>query len=130
MRWDCVVLLVALACFGCGCAGGPRTDHDLFAPVSSGGPPPDKGGPAKPPALIVTPASGNRARIILVNSSARYVVLNCPFGYMPAVDRRLNVYRGSLKVGEIKITGPQLDTSTVGDIVSGECQVGDEARED
>lgn len=123
MRWDNVVLLGALAC--CGCAGGSRTDHDLFAPVSSGSPP-----PAKPPALIVTPASGNRAKIILVNATARYVVLNCPFGYMPALDRRLNVYRGGQKVGEIKITGPQLDTSTVGDIIAGECQVGDETRED
>ncbi|HEU0009233.1 MAG TPA: hypothetical protein VFT34_05385 [Verrucomicrobiae bacterium] len=86
--------------------------------------------PARPPGLIVTPAPANRGRIILVNTSGRYVVLSCPFGYIPAIDRRLNVYRGGLKVAEIKITGPQRDTSTVGDIIAGECQVGDETREE
>ncbi len=131
MRWDRVILLCgALACFGCGCSGGHRTANDPFAPVISGAPQPAKGGPAKPPALIVTPAPANRGKIILVNPSGRYVVLRCPFGYIPAIDRRLNVYRGGLKVAEIKITGPQRDTNTVGDIIAGECQVGDEARED
>ena len=130
MRWDCVVLVGALAWFSCGCTRGHKAARDPFAPVTSGTPQPTQGGPAKPPALIVTPAPGNRGKIILVNTSGRYVVLNCPFGYIPAVDRRLNVYRGGLKVAEIKITGPQRDTSTVGDIIAGECRVGDETRED
>ena len=130
MRWVCAVLLGALAFVGCGCAGGSTNHHDPFAPVSSGSPRPPKGAPAKPPALIVTPASVHRGKIILVNARARYVVLICPFGYIPALDCTLNVYRGGLKVAEIKITGPQRDTSTVGDIVAGECQVGDEAREE
>lgn len=130
MRWDCVVLLGELALFGSGCAGGHTTSSDPFAPVSSGPQPAHGSSPAKPPALIVTPVSANRGRIILVNATARYVVLSCPFGYIPALDHRMNVYRGGLKVGEIKITGPQRDTSTVGDIIAGECQVGDEARED
>lgn len=128
MRWDCVVLLGGLALFGSGCAGG-HTSSDPLAPISSGHQP-TNGNSAKPPALIVTPVSAHRGRIILVNATARYVVLNCPFGYIPALDHRMNVYRSGLKVGEIKITGPQRDTSTVGDIVDGDCQVGDEAREE
>lgn len=44
--------------------------------------------------------------------------------------KRLNVYRNGLKVGELKVTGPQRDNNTVADIVAGECQVGDEVRED
>jgi hypothetical protein len=130
MRLDSVVLLGALACFASGCAGGHATATDSFAPVTSGTPSPTKVGPAKPAPLIVTPAPANRGRIILVNTSGRYVVLSCPFGYIPALDRRLNVYRGGLKVAEIKITGPQRDTNTVADILTGDCQVGDETRED
>jgi hypothetical protein len=130
MRLDWVVLLGALGCFGCGCAGGHTTATDPFAPVSSGTSSPAKVGPAKPPPLIVTPAPANRARVILVNTSGRYVVLSCPFGYIPALDRRLNVYRGGLKVAEIKITGPQRDTNTVADILTGDCKVGDETREE
>jgi len=130
MRWDWVVLFGAMAFLGCGCAGGSKAATDPFAPVPSGSLQPARGAPSKPPGLIVEPASGNRGKIILVNASARYVVLNCPFGYIPALDRKMNVYRGSLKVAEIKITGPQRDTSTVGDIIAGECHVGDEARED
>ncbi len=126
MRWDRVLLLCgALVSLGCGCSEGHRTAKDPFAPVTSGVPQ-----PARPPGLIVTPAPANRGRIILVNTSGRYVVLSCPFGYIPAIDRRLNVYRGGLKVADIKITGPQRDTSTVGDIIAGECQVGDETREE
>jgi hypothetical protein len=41
---------------------------------------------------------------------------------------RLNVYRHGLKVGEVKITGPQQEDNTVGDIASGEVEVGDELR--
>ena len=130
MRWDWVGLLCALAFVGCGCAGLPAADSDPFGAVSSGSPQSGKGVPTKSPTLIVEPAPANRGRIILVNASARYVVLNCPFGYIPALERRLHVYRGNLKVAEIKITGPQRDTSTVGDIIAGECQVGDEAREE
>src|SRR5262245_56388618 len=104
MRWDCALLLGVLACSASGCAGVPTTSHEPFAPVSSGSPPPTKAAPPKPPALIVTPASEHRCKIILVNSGARYVVLTCPFGYIPALDRTLNVYRGGLKVAEIKIT--------------------------
>ena len=48
---------------------------------------------------------------------------------MAAVGQRLNVYRFGLKVGEIKVTGPQRDDNIVGDIVAGEARKGDDVRE-
>jgi len=68
--------------------------------------------------------------VVSVNPTARFVVLTFPIGALPGLEKRLNVYRGGLKVGEIKITGPQRDNNTVADIVTGECQIGDEVRED
>lgn len=72
-------------------------------------------------------ASGVVAR---VNLNARYVVATFPLGEVPQIERRLNVYRGGLKVAEIKVTGPQRDNSTVADILAGEVQVNDEVRAD
>jgi hypothetical protein len=55
-------------------------------------------------------------------------VLTFPLGAMPALERRLNVYRNGLKVAEVKITGPQLDINIDADMVAGECRIGDEVR--
>jgi phage tail tube protein FII len=49
---------------------------------------------------------------------------------LPAIERKLDVYRAGLKVAEIKITGPSRDLNTVADIIAGECRPGDEARGD
>ena len=120
MRWDFLVLLAALALTGCrGPSAGKGTDPNL-API-----PEDKKSP-----LIVNPASSIHGRIIRVNPSTRYVIIRYPFGNIPAVDRKFNVYRNGLKVAEIKINDFRRDTNIVADIVVGECQVGDEVRED
>jgi hypothetical protein len=66
---------------------------------------------------------------VRVNPQARFVVINFPLGMMPAVDYRLNVYRQGVKVGETKITGPQLEDNIVADLVIGEANVGDEVRD-
>lgn len=34
-----------------------------------------------------------------------------------------------MKVGQVKITGPQRDNDTVADLTAGDAQVGDEVRE-
>jgi hypothetical protein len=78
--------------------------------------------------LIVTPETMLVGKVVRVNSVARFAVLNFPIGSLPGIGRQLNAYRQGLKVGEIKITGPQQDDNTVGDIVNGEVQVGDELR--
>ena len=100
--------------------------------------------PAQPPALrtavppspktnrtvTVTPARAMTGRVASVNSAGRFVVLTFPLGTMPAAEKRLNAYRAGLKVGEVKVSGAPLDINIVADIVAGECQVGDEVREE
>src|SRR5258706_1488939 len=81
-------------------------------------------------ALIVTPGQATTGRVASVNTAGRFVVLTFPLGTMPALEKRMSVYRSGLKVGEVKITGPQLDINIDADIVTGECRVGDEVREE
>ena len=90
------------------------------------------GGSNKPPGasqkLIVTPDSAAVGKVVRVNLEGRFVILKFPLGRLPAKDQRLSLYRRGLKVGEIVITGPQFDDNVVADVVTGEFQVGDEAR--
>lgn len=68
-------------------------------------------------------------KVVRFSSEGRFVVLNFPIGRLPSVDQKLYVYRQGLKVGEVKVTGPQKDDNTVADLVAGETQVGDEVRD-
>ena len=81
-------------------------------------------------ALIVTPGQATTGRVASVNTAGRFVVLTFPLGTMPPLEKRMSVYRSGLKVGEVKVTGPQLDINIDADIVTGECRVGDEVREE
>ena len=91
--------------------------------------------PAQPPAAArpapasVTPDNSLTARVVSYNSVGRFVVLSFPVGRMPAQDQTLFLYRGGLKVAELKVTGPQQDNNTVADLVTGDAQVGDEVRD-
>jgi hypothetical protein len=88
--------------------------------------------PATPsPALnpIVTPDNSLTAKVASYNATGRFVVLSFPVGHMPGMDQTLFLYRNGLKVGEVKITGPQRDNDTVADLVTGTAQVGDEVRD-
>ncbi|EEF61081.1 hypothetical protein [Pedosphaera parvula] len=78
--------------------------------------------------FIVTPENMMTGRVAMVGENARYAVLSFPVGTMPANDTRLSVYRRGLKVGEVKVTGPQQQENIVADIVNGEVQPGDELR--
>ena len=78
--------------------------------------------------LIVTPDAALVGTVATVNQTAGFVILNFPLGRMPATDLHLNLYRRGLKVGEVKVTGPQQDDNTVADILTGDAQVGDELR--
>jgi hypothetical protein len=79
--------------------------------------------------VIVTPDDSMSGKVALVNPNAKFVVVSFPIGALPPSGKVMNAYRNGLKVGEIKITGPQRDFDTVADIVSGSSQVGDEIRE-
>jgi hypothetical protein len=78
---------------------------------------------------IVTPDTSIAGKVVAYNSAGRFVVLSFPAGPMPKPDQSIFLYRNGMKAGEIKITGPQRDNNTVGDVVNGDAQVGDEARD-
>ena len=78
--------------------------------------------------LVVTPATALVGKVVQVNTAGRFVVLNFPLGRLPALEQRMNLYRGGLKVGEVKITGPQDDDNIVADLITGDSEVGDQAR--
>ncbi len=77
-----------------------------------------------------TPDLALRGRVTLVNPQSRSVILTFPLGWLPPLERRLNVYRDGIKVGEVKITGPQMDTNIAADLLLGQAASGDEVRED
>jgi hypothetical protein len=79
-------------------------------------------------AVTITPDTVSAGKVILVDPAIRCVVVNFPLGKMAAAEQRLGLYRRGLKVGEVKVTGPQRGANIVADLVAGEAQVGDEAR--
>ena len=91
---------------------------------------PDKAQPQPAAAATPTAAPGNVVvgKVALVNGTARFVVLNFPLGKMAPVEQHLNLYRHGAKVGEVKVTGPQRADNIVADLVAGEAEMGDEAR--
>ena len=68
-------------------------------------------------------------KIASYNAIGRFAVLNFPVTRMPAVGQKLSVYREGLKVGEVKVTGPQKDDNIVADLVTGEARNGDAVRD-
>jgi len=79
--------------------------------------------------LIVTPENLLVGTVTTYNSAGRFVVLDFPVGRMPALDQVFFVYRQGLKIGEVKIAGPERDHMTVADLVTGEARRGDEVRD-
>ncbi len=90
---------------------------------------PERAAEKTKPQLIVTPEPRLVGSVIAYNPAGRFVVIEFPVGNLPVRDQRLAVYRQGLKVGEVRITGPERDYSTVADVISGEALKGDEIRE-
>ena len=78
---------------------------------------------------IVTPDTSLTAKVASYNATGRFVVLSFPVGQMPGMNQTLFLYRNGLKVGEVKVTGPQRENDMVADLVAGTAQVGDEVRD-
>jgi hypothetical protein len=138
MRILCSAALVLVAIFLFGCvhektstpqyAEIPRSALTTPSPTLN----PASGAPSEPSAsqkLIVTPTEGLTGKVSRVNPNLRFVVLTFPIGQMPDVSRAMNLYRQGLKVAEVKITGPQRNDSIVADIITGDAELGDEARD-
>jgi hypothetical protein len=78
--------------------------------------------------LVFTPTSSPVGRIASVNAQAKFAVISFPIGQLPANETRLSIFHAGAKSGEIKITGPAQESFTVGDIIAGSAQEGDEVR--
>jgi hypothetical protein len=108
--WVCAALLLA------GCV---HHEPPIIAP-----PTPEK---KKPPETYITPALGPVGRVEMVNNEGRFVVLSFPPGKLPSPGQRWRIHHRGLKIGLVKITGPQRQLDTVADIIEGEANIGDEA---
>lgn len=115
-----VLLLLAVISGLSGCTGNPGGARTVEAPGAVGS---QGRTEAKP---IITPATGLAGKVIRVNPTSRFVVLSFPIGRMPAEEQTLQVFRGGLKVGVLRVTGPQVDDKTVADVVEGQIAVGDQ----
>jgi hypothetical protein len=109
------VTLLVLAFGGSGCIFG----HHHAAPA----------GPDQSKAII-TPDSSLVAKVVSVNTVARFVVLNFPPDQMPKIGQSLFIYHEGLKVAEVKITGPQQEFNIVADLISGDAKAGDIVRDE
>lgn len=80
-------------------------------------------------APIVTPDTSLSAKVVKFNSVGRFVVLSFPVGQMPEVGQTFFLYQAGVKVGQVKITGPQKDNDTVADLTDGVAQEGNDVRD-
>ena len=124
------LLVLAMIFSGSGCAWMKRHTpwHHNNTSTTTSKPAP-KGQTQDQTSLIVTPDDTLAAKVMTVNTVGRFVVLNFPEGKMPKMDEHMYLYRAGLKTAEVKIVGPQQDTSIVADIISGDAQAGDTVRE-
>ena len=116
MKNLCLLTVLLVAFLAAGCAWmKPKTVAAKPAPAAA--------------KVVVTANLSPGATVVSVNNVGRFVVLNFPAGNLPRVPQTLYLYRAGLKIGAVKITGPQQGDNIVADLVSGEARVGDTARE-
>lgn len=86
--------------------------------------------PARPSPNPGAQVEADSGRVAWVNNALRFVVLDFSLRSLPPLDKRLSVYRGGRKIGEVKVTGPSRDNNIAADLISGQADVGDEVRAD
>lgn len=112
------VLAFVVAVSGCASKKGAAAGETTNPPKAAKG--------SKP---IIKPSDALTGKVVSFNAVGRFAVLNFPVNRMPSMDQTLFLYRDGLKVGEVKITGPQKDDNIVGDVTAGEAKTGDEVRD-
>jgi hypothetical protein len=80
--------------------------------------------------VIVSPVTGISGKVASVNLAGQFAILTFQAGALPVLDQKLAIYRGNLKVGEVRISKEQIGQNLAADIVAGEARVGDEVRPD
>ncbi len=126
------ICLLSLAILLPGCAWTERhlPWHHQTAAAAKPAPAQPKPAPAQPKSTtIVTPDESLVAKVLTVNTVGRFVVLDFPDNRLPKLEQHLFLYRGGLKTAEVKVVGPQQDTSIVADIVAGDAHAGDTVRD-
>jgi hypothetical protein len=118
------ILLAAVSLSGCAWVKRHTPWHHAAKTGTAAQPAPAR------PAPIVTPDESLAAKVLSVNTVGRFVVLNFPDGRMPKLEEYLFLYRGGLKVAEVKAVGPQQETSIVADIITGDARPGDTVRDE
>jgi hypothetical protein len=133
------VLLVALS----GCKG-PKQDETGFSAepqrrafpaadrggLKPGAPVPVRAAPLAPSFPQVAPISEKNGKVAAARPELRFVVVDFYINGVPQVGERLSVYRGGLKVGEVRISGPGRGNNIAADVTAGEARVGDDVRPD
>jgi hypothetical protein len=127
MRLSASLLVLVMLMSGCALWPWHHSSQSTPAAPSTNAPTTGKNGKDK---FIVTQETALIGKVVRVNETARFAVLNFPVGMMPQPQQMMNVYRRGLKVGEVKVTGLHQDNNTVADILKGEAQIGDEIRVD
>ncbi len=90
--------------------------------------PPTAKRPASPPNSA--PVQVKRGRVVSVNASLNYIVIDYSLRKLPEPGSRVSLYRQGQKVGEALLTGPAMDSVIAADLRAGEGRVGDEVREE
>jgi len=135
MRFTWAVLLVVVLSFGC--ASKPVQEENPFVDKTSEVKAPDqpkekttrkvKDTEADKPE--VAPANELAGKIVMVNDTLRYAVVDFGFGRLPQAEQRLGVYRGGNKIAEIKISTHSRNSNFAADIITGTVQMGDEVKQ-
>jgi hypothetical protein len=116
LTFQILLLTLVVAVSGCATKGDPQ-----FGEIPAASKPRTK--------PVVKPSDALVGRVVQFNVVGRFVILNFPVGHMPVIEQALFIYRENLKVGEVKITGPQQNDNIVADLVEGEAKSGDEVRD-
>ena len=118
------ILIILLA----GCSSTPTSKMSEDSPTKPQKKVVATAAPQAPPQAKLLPLS---ARVVGGREEFRFVIIDFTNSRRPALDEKLGVYRIGQKVGEIKISGPLYqDTTVAADLVAGEAKYGDEVKRD
>lgn len=76
----------------------------------------------------ITLVNEPRGDVASVHPTLGFVVIDFYLAPLPRISQRMAVYRQGMKVGEVKISGPEQNSNIVADVTSGNVSVGDEVR--
>jgi hypothetical protein len=120
-----VVVLIALCLCSPGCRSNDENSGENAGPPDREKRATRKGPPDGPRVTSIQMLSG---RVVLVNQTLRYVVVDFGVGQLPAPGQRLEVWREGNKVGEVRISGQARAGNVAADILQGDARQGDEVR--